>query len=48
MAAILFTTAVMFGLLPLLYVVPCSGLYIMYKLTGGKRNFKSWWKKMEF
>ena len=48
MIAILFTIAVMFGLLPLLYIVPCSGLYLVYRATGGKMGFKKWWKKMEF
>lgn len=48
MIAILVTIAVMFGLLPLLYTISCSGLYLVYRATGGKLGFIKWWKKMEF
>lgn len=48
MVAILGSVAVMCGLLPLVYVGANSLLYIVYKATGGKRTFYSWWKKMEF
>lgn len=45
---ILIAAVVMFGILPSLYAVFCSSLYVVYKLTGGKMGFWSWWKKMEF
>ena len=30
-----------------LYVLAHVGLFVVYRLTGGRLSFRRWWKKMD-
>ena len=37
-----------FGAIGILYPVYVIFLFVIYKLTDGKRNFRSWWSLMKY
>ena len=38
----------LFGLFFLALAIVIGGLYVVYRLTGGKRSFRSWYRAMQF
>lgn len=38
----------LFGLFLLAFVLVMGGLYAVYRLTGGWRSFRSWFRAMQF
>lgn len=39
---------IIMGGIALAYVSACVALYPVYRVTGGKLGFFTWWKKMRF
>ena len=39
---------IFFGALGGLYPLSCAALYLVYKVTEGRKSFRKWWKAMEF
>lgn len=38
----------LFGLFLLAFALVMAGLFAVYRLTGGKRSFRSWYRSMQF
>ena len=46
MSSIVF--AILFGSLAISYPALVTVMFVIYKMTGGKRGFRAWWSLMKY